>query len=586
MWLTGTLLLAMTWRVVMAALLPALSRDGVNFCWMARDLGRRGPAWLATPAARQHPLLSMLILAAERTTRSLTGAAESPLLWQRCGQGVSLAAGLAVVVLTGLLARALARRLDRHNCTFAPAAALLFAALTPLNIELSADVMSDQLHLAFYLAALLFMLPATGLAATGVGLCAGLAYLTRPEGAALLPAGAIGLWIQGWHARRQMSVPSPTEPGKPQPVAPRERSAMAVLALQTLILIVAFLLPAGPFWLASGKISLKKTPLDGLEKVRAAQLGAGHEMRDIDGGFADQPEMKSASVAAGLSRKMVAARLRIYDVPPHELPLWVSERVLHAGRYALPIAAIVTVWVWRRRLAQAALAGPLIAFALHAGLLFYLLHKHGYLEPRHTLPLLAPLTACAAVGIGALPPGRRGAALLVCCAPLAFYSLRVPNGDQGYLREAAAWLSRHDPHIGDKLITGGNTHMRVAFYADAQWRYFLEEPEDFPRIRHELLTARPDYFLLETGDEAHYERRGNARLLDRLREEPELGPRLREIGTMPIIDAWRPLARRSAPPGSTAPLVSSAPAVSTQPPAATAPSAAGNQLHIFALVPP
>jgi hypothetical protein len=159
------LILAGLWRAIMAALLPAISRDGVTFCWYARDLGEQGVAYLRTPAAQQHPLFPALILAVQRPAGWL-GAPDTPLTWQRSGQVVCWVAGMAVIGLTGAIAVRLVRRLGLPlDERLAALLAMLMASVLDLNTWLSSDVMSEQVHLALYLAAVLLLLKLEGLPA-------------------------------------------------------------------------------------------------------------------------------------------------------------------------------------------------------------------------------------------------------------------------------------------------------------------------------------------------------------------------------------------------------------------------------------
>jgi len=108
--IAALLVLAGLWRLVIALLLPALSRDGVVFCGYARALGQLGVAYLRQPEAQQHPLYPLLVLAAQRGAR-LLGAADTPWTWQYSGQFVAGLAGVAVVALVGAITARMIRRL-------------------------------------------------------------------------------------------------------------------------------------------------------------------------------------------------------------------------------------------------------------------------------------------------------------------------------------------------------------------------------------------------------------------------------------------------------------------------------------------
>lgn len=175
--LTGLILTAaLAWRIILATLMPAISRDGVLWCWFARDLGLRGLGLLRDDAYDQHPLFPAFVLALQRAGQ-LAGAADGPLAWQAAGQAASILGGVGVIAASGALGLRLGRALGGPGRAQRVSLwSMTLTALLPLNVWLSADVMSDQLHLALYLlaVALLINTPGWPLAALG-GLCAGLA---------------------------------------------------------------------------------------------------------------------------------------------------------------------------------------------------------------------------------------------------------------------------------------------------------------------------------------------------------------------------------------------------------------------------
>jgi len=245
------LIVAGLWRAVVAGLLPSISRDGVTFCWYARDLGEQGLAFLHGPAAQQHPLFPLLILGARRVAR-LLGAPDSPLTWQYSGQVLSWLAGMSVVALAAALAARMVRRLGLPiNRDVATVLAMLLAALLPLNIWLSSDVMSDQVHLTFYLGAVFLLLKLdTWRAALGCGVLSGLAFLTRQEGIVPVAAGLAVLAAQRRHVSWKELVP---------------RGAL---------LLLGFLACVGPYWAAIGSFSQKKDLRQLLREESAARTSS------------------------------------------------------------------------------------------------------------------------------------------------------------------------------------------------------------------------------------------------------------------------------------------------------------------------
>ncbi len=262
--LLAVLVLAGAWRAVIALNMPCLSRDGVTFCWYARDLGEQGPAFLKEESAQQHPLFPVMILATQRAARAL-GAPDSPWTWQRSGQIVAWTAGMVVVVLSVVLTVQLVRVLAMPiNVWLAAVLAAALAALLPLNVRLSADVMSDQVFLAFYLAGVVALVRIKARAAGFLcGGFAGLAFLTRPEGAALLIGGLAAV------------------------IAIARSMGWKVSFIRASTAIAAFLLLVGPFWGISGRLTPKKNPLE----ILSGEQAAAGAWRTLQGPRRSPPEM-------------------------------------------------------------------------------------------------------------------------------------------------------------------------------------------------------------------------------------------------------------------------------------------------------
>jgi hypothetical protein len=108
----------------------------------------------------------------------------------------------------------------------------------------------------------------------------------------------------------------------------------------------------------------------------------------------------------------------------------------------------------------------------------------------------------------------------VCVLPLALYSLRVPNAQDGYLADTARWLVAKDPQIGSARIVSGSSAKRVAFYTGSRWEYWPEQPEFYAALCRQLKAGGPGWLILETGTD--YERAGNAELLAKLRADPQM----------------------------------------------------------------
>ncbi len=512
----------------MALAMPALARDGVTFCWYARELGARGVEYLRSADAVQHPLYPAAILGVQRVALSL-GAPDLPTTWQRAGQVVSLACGMAVVALSGLMARRLARALqlplNADSCGLLGAG---LAAIVPLNVALSADVMSDELHLALYLATLtLALAPLRLLPALLAGACGGLAFLTRPEGL-VAPLAVITAILAPLVWRRSGGARGASVPARSR--------ATAVVAVCAGVLVCA-----APYWLLTGRLSPKKDPIEWLrhELFSGRPAESGERLGVLDGGRGEQ----NAGPAAGLDGSRISlAKLTSRDFAWWQIVPEVLHQTLRCGRVVLPLLALAPLLALRRRL----LADPLLplsaAFAAHFGLLALLVGRAGYLDPRHTLVLIALLTPLAAMQLArivALAIAARRLAARVALhglagglvLPLALYSLRVPNAADAYLPAAAGRLRAEYPDIAGQTLLCGSGPKRIAFYAGMRWLSWPEQPEHFKSLRRQILDNRVDWFAIVTG--GGDETAGNDEALRQVLDDVQLRPHIRSIQREP-----------------------------------------------------
>lgn len=490
--LLAVLVGAGVWRAIMAAAAPVISRDGVTFCWHARALGEQGWAYLRDQAFQQHPLYPALILSVQRVARAL-GGSDTPLTWQYSGQLVSWLTGMIVIVLVGLLTSRLVRRLELPvNERLTVLLAMLMAAVLDLNVWLSSDVMSEQVHLAFYVAAVVLLLRLDrARTALFVGLFSGAAFLTRQEGFVPALAGLVTLIGQGFQR--------PSVPRRP-------------LAGRAAALLAGFLLLAGPYWLSIGGLSQKKDPLDWLGDDATAAASVPDESHSI--------------------ARVSLARLQTHEVSWYALMPQALYRLLRAGRVVVPLLAIPPLLNLRRQWRGPVLGGLTLCITLHFALTLVLLHRYGYLAPRHMLVIVALLMPFAALLLGRivslLSDVKRGGlgALIVglCLLPSAVYAARVPNSGDAFLRDAANWLGTHDLHAPSKRLLSGSSPRRIAFYVDMRWEPWFEQPEAYEALVRQIRRDGPGYFAVEVGP--GFERRGNRELLEKLLADERLARHL------------------------------------------------------------
>jgi 4-amino-4-deoxy-L-arabinose transferase-like glycosyltransferase len=561
------LLAAAGWRAAIAGVMPVISRDGVTFCLYARGLEEHGLQYLRTPEAIQHPLYPAMLLGLERAARWV-GAPAGPMTWQRCGQLLSLLAGLAVVALAGALTADVARRVRLHvRPDVAALLAMCLAAVLDLNVWLSADAMSDQLHLALYLAAVLLLTRlASWRAAAACGLLSGLAFLTRQEG--LMPAVA-GLVVLAVSWRR---APLPGLTGR------------------AALLMLGFLVCAAPYWAAVGRFSTKKDVFRWLQQETAA--GESVELSHILSAFGERRPIGAARDGAGTCPFALAlrqadtrwgqpskvaledrcgdptqgvpraqgrdvawargrggdwqARLRTVEVEWYMLAPHALYKLLRAGRVVVPVLAFVAMARMGRRLWGEELRGLTTCAAGHFALGIVLLEAYGYLDPRHMLVVVMLLTPFAAAALAwmadALPRrGQRVAPAVVVAAamlPLAAYSLRVPHRQDAHLARAAEWLRSHAPDSRGQRMLCSESPRRTAFYAEMVWEAWRDEPTDFGVLVSQITAEKGGYFAIELGPpgDRRYETLGNRELLVRLEGDVRVAPHLHLMHVEPRPD--------------------------------------------------
>lgn len=491
--LAGLILVAaLALRLTAGLRMVQLSRDGVTFCWLAMALEAEGPAALRDRDFNQHPLFPAAVLATHRLRLAL-GASNSPLAWQLSGQLVAGACGLALVAAAGALAWRLAVVLQSSSDRDAPRrvrpepAALCAMALTavnPLLIWLSCDVMSETLHLLLYAGAIwMLMALATPLAAAGCGLLSGLAFLTRPEGVAPLCAAVV---LLAW--RTLCTAPC----GRRRPVA--------LLA----VAIGAFLVTAAPYWVMLGRITPKTDKPD----VRTSL----HET--------------AAPRWAALDRQVVS----LWAAGPRAM-----VELTRSGRVIVVALALGALLAMRRRWGEEPLLALLLCCGAQLAMMSLVVHRAGYLDPRHALPALLALTPIAGLAAARLVglSSRVGVQLAVAAAllaPLAAYALRVPNGTSRVLVQAADWLRAAEPDRREWVLVGGASMKRIAFYAEMRFQPWDENAATpaarFEALRTYVVDPVSSFLALEIGERG--DGRGNAALLTLLLADPEAGPRMRE----------------------------------------------------------
>ncbi len=453
--------------------------------------------WRRALGDAYHPLYAF---ATACVRLALGGTNPSPAEWERAAVAVSIAAGVgAVIAFYGFLRSA-----------FGQPGAWIGAGLlacNPYSVEFSADVQSDGLHQALFLAGVAFAwgaLRQTRPALAGwAGVCSGLAYLTRPEGLGLAFAAAGVAALQVLTRRWRLRIALPWA---------------AALAAGFLIVtgpyLVALRVNAGE-WTLTQKKSLRT--LTGMSQeagvMPSVGLGVGAEVPFTPGVMEHRHEYRER-----------ARDLRAYagEHPPGRWRQIVSAvgEVLHTTTSALRpeivvFAAIGIAMAW----GLPGLRGQfvLVVMALYWGAAWLLAYNYGYLSRRHTLTPTLLLVGYAASAVPALAEwvrGRvraapavraRGARAPASAAQLLLVGLGggktirpQPASNEGE-RAAADWIQA----LGEPGGPVAAGKRRVAYYAGAPWFPLRKMPEGAP-LQEALRSNGVRFVVADEKDVAAY----------------------------------------------------------------------------------
>jgi len=444
-WLTAVLALAGLLRVVRWNLFAVIFNDGPVYIALARALTEGDvSSALLHPI---HPLYPALIAGAWGMLSPLG------LSWEVVGGIVSISMGTAAVAALYAFVR------STFDGRTALLAALLFA-LHPAAIDNSANIQTEGLYLLLFFAgsaALYCALRDADLRWAAVaGLCSGLAYLTRPEGIAIvIVAGLFGLWRLA--ARRWRPL--------------RALAWLAVLGIAAASCVLPYV---GALYAETGEIWL--TRKKSISWVFGIEGPPEHFQRE------PEPERTEPRVV------MPGQMEKIAETGPIEHPPTTLERVMAAlgdlsltavrsYRYELLLFSLVGIGAC---FGVPALRGRLIfaLIAIFALVLFGLSYNVGYVSKRHTLPPMCLLLGYAAVGaplvgrallrpFGARLSAQPVAALLVALAIVLVLDLgkvlRYDGLENVAERRAGEWLSAQPR--GEGAVAARK--QRVAYYADA-----------------------------------------------------------------------------------------------------------------------
>ena len=403
-------------RVLVAEFLPVIQPDGVVYVAVAKQFQATGSPF--DPLF--HPLYPMCI------------ALVQPLIgdWEMAGRLVSAFLGALVILPAFALARSLVGR----------QAALLsavFTAVHPRLVQNSASVLCEATYtfvlVSGVLAARRGIVSGPRAMIPFAGLCFGLAYLTRPEGALYL----VGLVVIVLF----MVVTGRERPGS---VLPWLGGAVLVFSV-VVAPYVWYLAEVWGHFTLSGKID-HNLPLSTGNAIAPSSL----PMRVLE-------------------NVLLFQKYAVPDLLPWVLLLLVLPGVLARGR--------TPGWLGRDAVLLVAALPPFASLAFHV-------------EPRIFLPILPFILPFAAVGTlwaaVTLTDARRGwrwslaIALLVALVlvPWTFQPILRPDAGAALYRQAARWIAETQPR--DAVLL--DRKPVVAFYSERRW-------VPLPRVGPEELLA-------------------------------------------------------------------------------------------------
>jgi dolichyl-phosphate-mannose-protein mannosyltransferase len=459
-------LLALLVRVIRWHQTAAMMNDGPEFIRLAQAMAAGD--WHSALSHPYHPLYPFAVRVAHLFSPD----------WERAAVGVSVVAGAAAVVALWALLR------EAFDARVAATGAFLLA-VQPVAIEL-ADVQSDALYLALFVASAAFLLRAylreSGSNAALAGVCAGLAYLTRPEGVGtVLVGGALAAFEL---ARRQWDLSRALRLALPLGIA-------AALVMGPYVAHLS--IQAGRPTLTAKKSVTHMIGVSGEgarpEKAIDPLLAAHPELAPLPRGvrpFRDAPAPQGASTLSYALAQLAGETFRALR-PEGVLLLALGLFAVRGG-------------VTRRGVLFAAYT------ALYAVVLFGLAATSDYLSRRHVLPPVTLLLGYEALGVtvvaGSLgrlrPPALRIALPLLLVAGLGLgKSLRPDRQDALPERRAAQWVRNEgELHPGDAVAA---IKRRVGYYADAPFVDLRQAPH--PALLLEFLRREHVRYVIVSGKE-------------------------------------------------------------------------------------
>jgi 4-amino-4-deoxy-L-arabinose transferase-like glycosyltransferase len=365
------LLVAVGLRSWQIAHTEVAARDSIGFIRQAWRLQEQ-PLMDVVRSSEQHPGYPIMIVAVSWPVRSIVSGSNAATM-QLSAQLTSAIAGVLLVFPMFFLGKAL------FNRSVGFWAALLFQVL-PTSSRVLADGLSEGTFLLFAATGLwLGVIALRGqskLLFGAAGLAGGLAYLTRPEGAAVV--AATGMVLLGMQLKTAWRRP------------------WVQLAACAIWLLAGWALLGGPFMAVTGRFTIKNT---GIQIMEVAKVESTAPM---------PPDQKEPSV------KIDLPQVSWFNQAWESRWMWGARKLgaelLKGFFYVAWVPALLALWWFRRRFARS--PGQWVLLLVSVAMLLVLFRVATfmrYLSDRHALLLI--LCGCFWSAAGFLAIGRRFADL-------------------------------------------------------------------------------------------------------------------------------------------------------------------------------
>ena len=461
-----------------------IARDGVGFIEYAKKLEIAPTKTMIQEY--QHPGYPMMILGIHKAIRLLSES-DSLFSWIYSAQSIALVFRLlSIIVLYFIGKNLIVRRMSYGRGRFS-FWAILILILLPKPAHYGSDALSDWPQL-FFLATgmLLLMRSATnrkwwlfGFA----GLTAGVGYLIRPECAQVIIYGSLWLGLQLLGAKRSVNRPK------------------TVLALA--LLVGGFLVAAGPYMRLKGAVFPKK--------------GIGEFAVNTQNNQFALSQQQTVPNTAGFIPSDIAGAFKELFENIGETLMWFFVPALLIGMYS---------WLKKRKWNEPETFFIIALIVLNVPVMIWLYCKHGYMDVRHTLPLVVFTIFFIPTGLDILAGWLDEKCLkksnvrfsfvvltaigIAICIPKL---LRPLHYDKLIYRKAAQWFSENT--LPSDLIATPDS--RITFYSERKGVYYkqqepaknvqylvrvskkksLSDDQNLPKVVDILYTDKSDRYMID-----------------------------------------------------------------------------------------